>query len=143
MKAFLRGVGRILAWLLLVAVLTGVLVGGVLAFFYSRTGEDKLPQDPVTYGGQALENVGYDWKVPVLGGVLHRRFQLSPGLALQDLGTFDNSAPALALPAWGTRAQVEITDSAGQTTFSGSGEEYAQFRFGANGTYRAKITVWH
>ena len=61
MKAFLRGVGRILAWLLLVAVLTGVLVGGVLAFFYSRTGEDKLPQDPVTYGGQALENVGYDW----------------------------------------------------------------------------------
>ena len=51
MKAFLRGVGRILAWLLLVAVLTGVLVGGVLAFFYSRTGEDKLPQDPVTYGG--------------------------------------------------------------------------------------------
>ena len=143
MKAFLRGVGRILAWLLLVAVLTGVLVGGVLAFFYSRTGEDKLPQDPVTYGGQALENVGYDWKVPVLGGVLHRRFQLSPGLALQDLGTFDNSAPALALPAWGTRAQVEITDSTGQTTFSGSGEEYAQFRFGANGTYQAKITVWH
>lgn len=86
MKAFLRGVGRILAWLLLVAVLTGVLVGGVLAFFYSRTGEDKLPQDPVTYGGQALENVGYDWKVPVLGGVLHQAVPAFAGAGIAGPG---------------------------------------------------------
>ncbi|MBQ8648301.1 MAG: peptidoglycan DD-metalloendopeptidase family protein [Oscillospiraceae bacterium] len=139
----LRAVGKLCLWIIMVAVMTALLVGGVLAFLYSRAGQEDLPADPVTFEGQTLENVGYDWAVPILGGVIEREFQLSPGLALQELGTFDHAGPVLALPGWGTRAELTIENEAGEVVFHGSGEEYAEFRFGANGRYMADIRVWH
>lgn len=139
----LRALGKMCLWLLMVAVMTALLVGGVLAFLYSRADAGDLPTDPVAFEGQTLENVGYDWAVPILGGVIEREICLSPGLALQELGTFDHAGPALTLPEWGTRAELTIENEAGGVVFTGSGEEYADFRFGANGRYVADIRVWH
>ena len=41
---------KLLLWLVMVAAMVAAILGGTAAFLYSRTGEDRLPQQPVQFG---------------------------------------------------------------------------------------------
>ena len=74
----------LLRWIVLVAVLLALLLGGTFFSMYRNVSLNSLPQYEVSWAGQALDAAGYDWSVPVMG-FLHRDFSKKPGSSWQDL----------------------------------------------------------
>ena len=133
---------RFLLWLVMVAATLALILGGSAAFFYTQAGSADLPQQPVVFGGAELEPNGWDWSVPVLGGKLTKQVQSPTNLSVQHLGTFSEDIPALALPAWVSRAKVTVTAPSG-VQWSGSADEFAAYTYDQNGSYRLTLTAWH
>ena len=69
----MRVLKKILLWLLLVAVLAALIVGGAVAWFYYNTDPEAFDAPAVTAGGTALAVNGYEWNAPVMGGVLFKK----------------------------------------------------------------------
>ena len=100
---------KLLLWLVMVAAMVAAILSGTAAFLYSRTGEDRLPQQPVQFGGLTLTANGWDWAIPVLGDKVSKTYESPTNLTVQKLGTFTDTIPALTLPEWVTAAEVQIT----------------------------------
>lgn len=49
---------KLLLWLVMVVLMVALILGGTAAFLYSRTGQDALPQEPVTFGETTLNPTG-------------------------------------------------------------------------------------
>lgn len=142
-KAVGRGVLRLLGWVLMVALMLALLIGGATAYFYSQTGEDDLPGGEVSLGGAALEVNGLDWRVPVVGGV-EKRIVRPETLEVQDLGRFLTGQPALVLPEDAdeyTYVKLKLTDKSGSVAFEGDAADFAAFAFAANGEYRGQLRL--
>lgn len=133
---------RFILWLVMVLVMIAVLLGAAAAFLYSRTGEDSLPQEPVTFGDAALEPNGWDWVVPVLGDAVNKTYQSPTNLTVQKLGTFTDQVPQFVLPGWVTRAEITITAPDG-TAWYGDAETCNTYTYASNGTYEIELTAWH
>ena len=129
----------LLRWIVLVAVLLALLLGGTFFSMYRNVSLSSLPQYEVSWAGQALDAAGYDWSVPVMG-FLHRDFSKKPGSSWQDLELVSESHPELALPEY-TTAQLTIQNEAGETLFEGDAAAYNDFHFSENGAYSATLTV--
>ena len=129
----------LLRWIVLVAVLLALLLGGTFFSMYRNVSLNSLPQYEVSWAGQALDAAGYDWSVPVMG-FLHRDFSKKPGSSWQDLELVSESHPELALPEY-TTAQLTIQNEAGETLFEGDAAAYNDFHFSENGAYSATLTV--
>lgn len=56
----MRVLKKILLWLLLVAVLAALIVGGAVAWFYYNTDPEAFDAPAVTAGGTALAVNGYE-----------------------------------------------------------------------------------
>ncbi|MBQ5755365.1 MAG: hypothetical protein IIV90_06820, partial [Oscillospiraceae bacterium] len=134
---------RLLLWLLMVILLTALLVGGTIGFFYYKAGSTPLPGPEIAWGeSQVEEPVGWQWDVPVLWGAYQRRVEEAPSLTVTKLGSL-SSAPALTVPEWVTRGEITIKDEGGAAVFDGGLEEYAAFAYPANGQYQAVVRLWH
>ena len=129
----------LLRWIVLVAVLLALLLGGTFFSMYRNVSLNNLPQYEVSWAGQALDAAGYDWSVPVMG-FLHRDFSKKPGSSWQDLELVSESHPELVLPEY-TTAQLTIQNEAGETLFEGDAAAYNDFHFSENGAYSATLTV--
>ena len=132
---------RLLLWLAMVAAMVALILGGAAAFLYSRTGEDSLPQEPVTFGGQALEPNGWDWTVPVLGDAVNKTYHSPTNLTVQQLGTFSDSVPQLVLPAWVTRAEITLTAPDG-TAWAADAGTCNTYTYTQNGEYEIAVTAY-
>lgn len=132
---------RLLLWLVMVAAMVALILGGAAAFLYSRTGEDSLPQEPVTFGEQALEPNGWDWTVPVLGDAVNKTYHSPTNLTVQQLGTFSDSVPQLVLPAWVTRAEITLTAPDG-TAWAADAETCNTYTYTQNGEYEIAVTAY-
>ncbi|WP_418666098.1 murein hydrolase activator EnvC family protein [Allofournierella sp.] len=133
---------RFVLWLLLVALFTCALLAGALGFFWWRADESALPRGGVSLAGQDLgAPAGYDWQVPVLGGVLWRRHSRSPDLNYQRLaGLTDPAAPLEVTGELAASATtLTLTDAAGAAVFQGSAAQWADFSFSHNGDYTLEI----
>ncbi|HJB68049.1 MAG TPA: M23 family metallopeptidase [Candidatus Fournierella excrementigallinarum] len=133
---------RALLWLLMVLVFTALVLGGALGFFYYSTDADDLPASGVTFAGQLLTMpAGFDWKLPVLGGVLWREFSLSPILPSLELEPITTPSAALELSedmtAGGTTLLLKT--AGGVTVFDGTASEWKDFTFPQNGEYYLTI----
>ena len=133
---------KLLLWLVMVVVMVAVILGGAAAFLYSRTGEDSLPQEAVTFGEVTLEPNGWDWGVPVLGDAVNKKYQSLTNLTVQKLGTFTDGVPQLVLPAWVTRAEITITAPDG-TTWTGDAGTCNTYTYAQNGEYQISVTAYH
>ena len=133
---------KLLLWLVMVVVMVAVILGGTAAFLYSRSGEDALPQEAVTFGEVALEPNGWDWTVPVLGDAVNKKYQSLTNLTVQKLGTFTDGVPQLVLPAWVTRAEITITAPDG-TTWTGDADTCNTYTYAQNGEYQISVTAYH
>lgn len=133
---------KLLLWLVMVVLMVALILGGTAAFLYSRTGEDSLPQEPVTFGELALEPNGWDWVVPVLGDSVNKTYQSPTNLTVQQLGTFTDTIPQLMLPEWVTGAEVTITAPDG-TSWSGGVEDCNTYTYTQNGDYEIVVTAYH
>ena len=133
---------KLLLWLVMVIAMVALILGGTAAFLYSRTGEDSLPQEPVSFGETPLEPNGWDWVVPVLGDSVKKTYQSLTNLTVQKLGTFTDSVPQLVLPDWVTRAEVTITAPDG-TTWSAGVEDCNTYTYTQNGEYEITVTAYH
>ena len=133
---------KLLLWLVMVVLMVALILGGTAAFLYSRTGEDALPQEPVTFGETTLEPNGWDWVVPVLGDSVSKNYQSPTNLTVQKLGTFTDALPQLVLPEWVTRAEVTITAPDG-TTWQAGVEDCNTYTYTQNGAYEITVTAYH
>lgn len=131
---------RFLLWVLMVILFVFLIVGGALGFLYLRTGPDDLPAPQAAMGEITLEPNGYEWDLPIMGGVLNKNYMSAPSLGAQDLGTVDQLGAALHLPAWASGAEIEV-ECGGRQIFSGDAHEYASFAWPENGDYRMSIRV--
>ncbi len=139
-----RAIARFFLWLFLVILATALLVGGVTLFFYQRVGEQNLPDAKVLVNETPLDINGYQWSIPILGGLTQKQLAKAEDLTVQDLGTFDTQ-PILQLPDTLRKdctTQVTVTDQQGQTVFSGSAEELQAFSFVKNGQYQTSLRIY-
>lgn len=132
---------RLLLWLVMVVGMVALILAGAAAYLYSRTGEDSLPQEPVTFGEQALEPNGWDWTVPVLGDILSKTYHSPTNLTIQQLGTFSDGVPQLVLPAWATRAEITLTAPDG-TIWAADAETCNTYTYAQNGEYEIAVTAY-
>ena len=88
MSAIGRAIKRFLLWLFMVAVMVVLLVGGVTLFFYQQAGSDDLPKTTVSFGEVELAVNGFDFTIPILGGITHKQYSQPEDLTVQDLGSF-------------------------------------------------------
>lgn len=129
----------LLRWIVLVAVLLALILGGTFFSMYRSVSLSSLPQYEVSWAGQTLESAGYDWSVPVMG-FLHRDFSKKAGSSWQDLELVSESHPELALPEY-TTAELTIQNEAGEALFEGDAAAYNDFHFSENGAYSVILTV--
>ena len=138
----LKAIGRLVLWLLGVAIGVAVLLAAVMGASYAFTGEGSCPAPAAQFGQAELEPNGYCWQVPLVGGVLDRVFYSPSTLTVQKLGLLYEARPALTLPEWATYAQITVSDAAGNVLFEGSAGEYDSFLYPSNGEYKADLTIW-
>ena len=119
---------RLFLWLLMVVLFTGAIVGGSLAFLYYHITEEDLPEKAITLAGQTLdEPVGYQWTVPILGGMVWRELDLSPGSAIQTLDEPITTASAELVLAEGmteSATTLLLQSSEGETLFEGGADQW-------------------
>lgn len=143
MSAIGRAIKRFFLWLFMVAVMVVLLVGGVTLFFYQQAGSDDLPQTTVSFGGTALSLNGFDFTIPILGGITHKEYSQPEDLTVQDLGSF-TTQPAFSFSEAlrsDCTTSLTITNEAGETVFSGSLAQYESFQFVKNGKYQAALRI--
>lgn len=133
---------RFLLWIAGVAVGVAALLAAVMAVSYSFTGEGSLPPAEAAFGGQPLEQNGWCWYVPLVGGTVDKTFASPASLTVQKLGVLYEAHPSLAAPEWTTAARLTIQDEAGAVLFQGSLAEYDAFLYPANGGYKAELELW-
>lgn len=137
---------KLFLWLLMVIAMVALILGGTAAFLYSRTGEDALPQEALTFGEIELEANGWHWVVPVLGDKVSKTYESPTNLTVQKLGAFTDTTPLLVLPDWVTSAQVELAAPDGtKTSWSGTAEDcdLSGYTYTQNGDYTLTVTAYH
>lgn len=134
---------RFLLWIVGVALGIVLMLAAVMGVSYSFTTVGSLPDAAVQFGGEALEQNGYCWRIPLIGGKLDKVFANSTTLNVQKLGTLYDAHPALELPAWADYGTITIQTQAGSVVFAGTLEQYRDFLFPENGEYKAQLTLWH
>ncbi len=143
-KKMSRAISRFFLWLFMVVLATVVLVGGVTLFFYQKAGVQTLPSAQAFLNDVELQVNGYQWTVPILGGVTQKNLTQTEDLTMQDLGTFDKQ-PVLALPQTMRKdctTKMTVTNETGETVFAGSAEEFESFSFVQNGQYETKLRIY-
>ena len=132
--------GTLLIWLGMVVLIVALIVGGVVLVMYRAVTEEALPDRTVTFAGQTLSAAQWDWQVPVAGFIKRSFSGTNPeadGAVLADVQVSD---PQLTLPK-GMDAKITLTGADGTVLFEGGEEQFAGFRFAADGDYTLAITV--
>lgn len=133
---------RFLLWLVGVALGIVLMLAAVMVVSYAFTTAGSLPDAAMQFGGEELEQNGYCWQLPLIGGKLDKVFSNSTTLTVQKLGTLYEAHPEIVWPEWASYAQMTIRDANGNTVFEGSITSYEDFLFPANGEYKADLVVW-
>lgn len=139
----MRVLKRILLWLLLVAVLVGLIVGGAVAWSYSKTDAAAFEPPAVSVGGTALAVNGYTWNAPVMGGLLYKSSEAPATLQAQELGVWAEPSLDIALPGDGCLSHLVVRDAGGGVLADVNNEARMTLEFPANGRYtlEAEVTV--
>ncbi len=134
---------RFLLWIIGVVLGIALLLGAVMGVSYSFTSEGSLPLSGAAFGSVELEQNGYCWQLPLIGGKLNKVFANPTTLTVQKLGTLYEAHPELTLPEWVDHSTFTIQDQSGALLFEGTLDEYQDFLFPQNGEYKAQLTLWH
>lgn len=132
---------KLLLWLLMVVLFVALILGGAVAAVYFTIGEEDLPDQTASFGGVTLENSGYQWDVPIFGGIFYKHYNQPANLSVQKLGDFGDSRPELVLPDWVTSAQFQLTNPDGSVACTGDASAYSNFTYSQNGTYTLELTL--
>lgn len=132
---------KLILWLFMVVLFVAALLGGSIGAFYFMIGEDDLPEQTASFGGVTLENAGYEWDVPVFGGVVSRHFYQPSTLSVQKLGDFGDTRPELVVPDWASSVELTLTAPDGTAAYQGDAAGYAGFTYTQNGTYTLSMTL--
>ncbi len=129
-----------------ISVILGVVLffGAVIGMSSSLVGEGSLPDaTEITFEGLELTVNGYDWHLPLIGGVVDKVMDSASDLSVQKLGTVNTVQPTFTVPDWANYGEIIVTDDSGTEYFNGSITEYESFRYPANGDYKVSATFWH
>ena len=147
----MRRTGKVLLWLLMVLVLTALVVGGTVGYFYSQAApgeeiEKKLTVNAAPAQGTQSEGAfvapdGYEVEVPVLGGVLFRAFSCNSLDTDQTLQWNELEAVPLGIPEGCTLRSVRVDGLSGELFSGSTQEEYTAFSFPGNGDYYYRVEL--
>ena len=138
----MRVLKKILLWLLLVAVLVVLIVGGVVAWSYHNTDAAAFDAPAVRVGGTGLAVNGYTWNVPVMGGLLYKSSEAPATLQAQELGVWGERSLEIAMPG-DCLSHMVVKDANGNVVLDANNETRLTLEFTANGRYtlEAEVTV--
>ncbi len=140
MKRFLFWILKLLAGCLAgLSVFIGLTIGGS----YYLTTESKLPSNEILFEDIVLEVNGMQWNVPLIAGIMDKQFSEVSTLSVQKIGLVDSVRPVFTFPEWVTHATLSIEDANGEVLFTGNMEEYAEFAYPQNGSYKAELLIWY
>ena len=137
----MRVLKKILLWLLLVAVLTVLIVGGAVAWSYHNTDAAAFDPPAVSAGGQSLAVNGYTWNVPVMGGLLYKSSEAPATLQAQELGVWDQASLEITMPGGSCRSHMVVKDANGGVLLDANNETKLTLEFPANGRYTLEAEV--
>ena len=143
LKKIVRALGKLFLWLFMVLCMVIILVGSVTLFFYYQTQEQSLPPSEYWFADIPLKTNGYQWSIPILGGIIHKQFLQPQDLTVQDLGRLEEQ-PKLKLSEKidaQAQTQLTITNQQGQSIFDGTAQEFQDFMFTHNGEYQSTFRV--
>ena len=136
---------RFLTTFLVLLLVVLLLAGGGLAWSYYSASEDDVPAPVVTAAGQTLPRGGYQWTVPVFGGLFSRELaHIDSESKPPDLGTLEDPVVPIAVPdGWHGSVEVwaEPPSDEADIQFEGTLAEYAEFTLPENGTYQWLVRV--
>lgn len=130
----------LLVWLGMVVLIVALIVGGVVLVMYRSVTMEALPERTAAFDGQTLTPAAWDWQVPVAGFIKREFAGSDPAADGAALAEIQVSDPQLTLPK-GMTSQLTLAGADGTVLFEGSGEEFANFRFAADGDYTMELTV--
>lgn len=143
LKKIAKAFGKLFLWLFMVFCMVIILVGSVTLFFYSQTKEQSLPPSEYSFADIPLQTNGYQWSIPILGGIIHKEFLQPQDLTVQDLGTLQEQPTLKLSEKIDAQAQTRlaIANQQGENIFDGTVKEFEQFMFTHNGEYQATFRV--
>ncbi len=133
----MRTFQKILVWILLVVVFTGLIVGGVVGYSYFQTDADHVAAPVILADELPLPVNGYSWNEPVMGGILFKKSSdvpkalLIPALSEEE---WTQTSLRFTLPK-GIAVHLVVRDEAENVIFESINEESAVLDFPANGLY--------
>lgn len=128
---------RIISLIIALIIAIPLALGIVAGMSYYTTTDTIVPRPALTAISTSVVPDGFTWRQPVFGGMIYRDFeQASEGDAV-DVGMLNDSVLPLTFPeGYDGTAQVSL---GGQTLWSGSAAEFANYRFNNNGTYLVEV----
>ncbi|MDL2219381.1 M23 family metallopeptidase [Ruminococcaceae bacterium OttesenSCG-928-O06] len=130
MKRTLRTLVSLLVSIpLAVAILVGL-------SYYAKS-DENIPNPAITAIGQQVKPAGYDWREPVFGGLVHRRFTRALPTMAEALGELNETHLRLDIPE-GYEADAAVY-VAGIEVWSGSAADLASYQFLDNGNYLLQV----
>lgn len=136
----MRVLKKIFLWLLLVAVLAALIVGGVVAWSYYRTDAAAFEAPAVRVGDTTLAVNGYTWNAPVMGGLLYKSSEAPATLHTQELGVWQQPSLEIEMPG-GCLSHLVVRDANGGVLLDANNETRLTLDFPANGRYTLEADV--
>lgn len=133
----------LLKWVAFVVAFVAVVAGAGIAWLYKGATADSIPQVSAVFNGQELEASSYSWHVPVVANVFKRTYARTNS---RDPVEIEQPVQAAQVdldvkhPDCDTKLTVE--DSAGETVFEGTAEQFGNFTFTDNDTYTAELVIF-
>lgn len=133
---------KVLLWLVMVLFFLALILGGTIGAMYYMVGEDDLPAASLPFAETELTPTGYEWSLPVLGGVLSKDYAQPTNLTVQKLGSLGAALPTLTLPEWATRSDVRLVAPDGSTVLQGDAAAFNAYTYTQNGQYQLLLTLY-
>lgn len=130
---------KLLVWLFGVLLTAALLVGATVAWFYYETDNGEMPAPLPTAADVSLEVTRYDWRQPVLFGVVYKPFSYG-GLAVKHIAVAGSELPLSVQQPEGLTAWVTVQQGE-KSLFAGDLTAFSSFRFPAAGSYDCALQL--
>lgn len=128
---------RLIIALIALVIAIPLALGAVAGLSYLTTTSSIIPHPHIQAMGISISPTGYNWREPILGGLIYRDFLEDVQNLPANLGVLAGESIPIAIPN-GYTAKATITRE-NDTVFEGTQEELAQFQFIDNGTYQMQV----
>lgn len=113
------------------------ILGLIIGLSYRGTTEENIPAITNTVMEQPVSAIGYEWKAPVLGGIMHKDFSRNATLEATDVGLLEEPHITAEGPTGYKTTAFVIKGN--QTIWQGDVDDLSTLTFIDNGRYQMEL----